>query len=96
MDALLTVEDLALILKKSVHTVRDAASKRPHTLPPICRLPGTKRLYWKAAVVDCWINSFGECETPAPAMAGEPLPKKPRVGRPPKAEEIARRRAKGG
>lgn len=92
---LLTIEDLSLVIKKSVRTIRSAAHRSPNSIPPICRLPGSKRLYWREQDVDAWLAAHVEGAAPAPAAPAAVKPK-PRVGRPTKAEQIARRKAKGG
>lgn len=48
VEPLLSVEELATCLHKSVASIRSDASRNPDALPPICRLPGTKRLLWRA------------------------------------------------
>lgn len=52
---LLTVQDLSIWLRKSPATIRSDASRQPLSLPPICRLPGTKRLLWREVDVHQWI-----------------------------------------
>lgn len=60
MDQLLTVEQLAQVLHKTPSSVRSDASRNSKSLPPICRLPGSKRLLWRAEDVRNWIASFVE------------------------------------
>ena len=48
-------EQLALCLHKSVASIRSDATCNPCSLPPLCRLPGTKRLLWRAEDVDLWL-----------------------------------------
>ena len=47
MKPLLTVEQLAQYIHKSVNSIRSDACRNPQSLPPICRLPNTKRLLWR-------------------------------------------------
>ena len=54
---LLTVIDLSNVIRKSPSTIRSTASRSPLSLPPICRLPGSKRLLWRDADVQKWIDS---------------------------------------
>lgn len=58
MENLLTVEILASRIHKSVTSIRSDATRNPKSLPPICRLPGTKRLLWREADVARWIASY--------------------------------------
>ena len=48
MKALLTVEQLSVYIHKSVASIRSDATRNPQSLPPLYRLPGTKRLRWRA------------------------------------------------
>lgn len=55
---LVSVDQLALLLHKSPASVRSDASRNPATLPPICRLPGNKRLLWRPEDVSAWFAKF--------------------------------------
>jgi predicted DNA-binding transcriptional regulator AlpA len=55
MENLLTVELLASKIHKSVTSIRSDVARNPKSLPPICRLPGTKRLLWREEDVSKWI-----------------------------------------
>lgn len=82
----LAVEDLSRIIHKSPASIRSDASRNPSALPPICRLPGNKRLLWRLEDVQIWIASFVE-RKPTPTFAQSidmRLPKK--RGRPRKTE----------
>lgn len=57
-NGLLVVEQLAILIHKSPSSVRSDASRNPSVLPPICRIPGTKRLLWRVADVEAWLASF--------------------------------------
>lgn len=90
MQALLTVEQLAEYLRKSVASIRSDATRNPLSLPPICRLPGTKRLLWRREDVDAWLARYVEASPEASsfvAAAGNV-----RRGRPTKASQIAKQR----
>ena len=93
MQALLTVEELATYLHKSVASIRSDSTRNPQSLPPICRLPGTKRLLWRIEDVQAWIGQHVCCEAPAPAMQRPDLSPAPRRGRPTKAQQAAKQRA---
>jgi len=89
---ILTVEDLAAFLHKSIASIRSDATRNPQSLPPICRLPGTKRLLWRSEDVEQWlaryVTSAGSTDS-KPAVA-HPLKRK---GRPTKAEQLTRLRS---
>lgn len=89
MQSLLTIEQLSIYLHKSVTSIRSDAHRNPSSLPPICRLPHTKRLLWRIEDVERWLASHvigvATTETSAPIPA-------PKRGRPTKAEQIARQR----
>lgn len=55
MQILLSVEQLSVCLHKSVASILSDASRNPQALPPICRLPGTKRLLWRSDDVEIWL-----------------------------------------
>lgn len=55
---ILTTEQLAKIIHKSAASVRSDASRNPRALPPICRLPGTKRLLFRLVDVREWLASY--------------------------------------
>jgi hypothetical protein len=90
MQALLTVDQLAEHLQKSVASIRSDATRNPQSLPPICRLPNTKRLLWRAEDVERWIalHVAGADSTSTTAPVS---PEKRRRGRPTKAESVAKR-----
>jgi hypothetical protein len=90
MQALLTVDQLAECLRKSVASIRSDATRNPQSLPPVCRLPGTKRLLWRAEDVETWLGAHVESATIS--AAPEPTASTPRRGRPTKAEQVARQR----
>ena len=90
MQALLTVNQLSSYLHKSVSSIRSAVTRNPQALPPICRLPGTKRLLWRVEDVEAWLAEhvvgFGFA---APSVEYEYA----RPGRPTKAAQIAKQRS---
>lgn len=90
MQALLTVDQLAQCLRKSVASVRSDATRNPQSLPPLCRLPGTKRLLWRVEDVEAWLGAHVTSSVDA-TLSAEISPM-PRRGRPTKAEQITRQR----
>ena len=91
MKSLLTVEQLSQYLHKSVASIRSDATRNPQSLPPICRLPSTKRLLWRLEDVEDWLAAHVEGLTrPAVPVCADDL--RPRRGRPTKAEQVARQR----
>ncbi|MBU4626341.1 DNA-binding protein [Pseudomonas sp. BF61] len=90
MQALLTVDQLSAFLQKSAASIRSDVTRNPQALPPICRLPGTKRLLWRVEDVEAWLeehvvgNEF--------AKSGGEI-ERARSGRPTKASQIAKQRS---
>ena len=85
----LAVEQLSRLIHKSPSSIRSDASRNPAALPPICRLPGNKRLLWLRKDVMTWLSSFVQHEVkPSVFLATTQLavasPKK--RGRPRKTE----------
>lgn len=91
MKALLTVDQLSQYLHKSVASIRSDATRNPQSLPPICRLPGTKRLLWRIEDVERWLAAHVEGMSIAAAIAVSDQ-HRPRRGRPTKAEQVAKQR----
>lgn len=83
MQTLLSVEQLSACLHKSVASIRSDVTRNPQALPPICRLPGTKRLLWRTEDVECWLAKHVLSPPPVPAL---PLAT-PKRGRPRKTEQ---------
>lgn len=92
MKALLTVEELSTYIHKSVASVRSDATRNPSSLPPICRLPGTKRLLWRVEDVEAWIVRHVNGGSATMLVSSSDNDAKPKRGRPTKAEQIARQR----
>lgn len=93
MRTLLTVDQLAECLHKSVASIRSDATRNPRSLPPICRLPGTKRLLWRVEDVERWLAEHvdGVAVAVATTMVVTEQHQR-RRGRPTKAEQVARQR----
>lgn len=93
MSPLLSVDELASYLHKSVASIRSDATRNPQSLPPICRLPGTKRLLWRIEDVERWLAQYVANSDPLRATIELPqdtLP--PKRGRPTKAAQVAKQR----
>ncbi|PTS86095.1 hypothetical protein DBR00_07250 [Pseudomonas sp. HMWF032] len=88
---LLTVEDLAKYLHKSVTTIRSDVSRNPQCLPPICRLPGTKRLLWRLEDVERWLAGYVMDPFPL-GIEGKGGAFSAVRGRPTKAQQVAAQR----
>lgn len=55
---LVSVDQLSVLIHKSSASIRSDASRNPSTLPPMCRLPGNKRLLWRSEDVREWMALF--------------------------------------
>lgn len=84
-NSLLRVEDLAALLHKSASSVRSDACRNPQALPPLCRLPGNKRLLWRQEDVSQWLEYHVVGQSRASTLS-QPA-ESPRRGRPTKAEQ---------
>lgn len=83
---LVSVEQLSLLIHKSPSSIRSDASRNPNALPPICRLPGNKRLLWRTEDIATF---FASCvhQLPAPFTPSILASNEPkRRGRPRKTE----------
>lgn len=94
MQALLTVEQLSKYIQKSVASIRCDATRKPHSLPPICRLPGTKRLLWRMEDVERWVLDHVDAVGKSGVVDGV-SEVRPRRGRPTKADQLKRLRSHG-
>jgi hypothetical protein len=54
------VEELAELLHRRPETIRSDARRRPSTLPPILRIPKTRRLLWLEEDVVNWMKTKRE------------------------------------
>jgi hypothetical protein len=90
MQALLTVDQLSEYLRKSVASIRSDVTRNPTALPPICRIPGTKRLLWRVEDVEQWLASHVLVD--GAQHKAQPLVEPARRGRRTKAEELARKK----
>lgn len=92
--SLLLVEDLAELIHKSAASIRSDASRNPRALPPICRLPGTKRLLWREEDVANWLEQHVTAPANSP-RADTTEPPQRRRGRPTNAERIRSQKQRG-
>jgi hypothetical protein len=92
MQALLTVDQLAAHIHKSVASIRSDSTRNPNSLPPVCRLPGTKRLLWRIEDVERWIAQHVRCDIPDVNSHARQVAAldKPKRGRPTKAAQVAK------
>lgn len=49
--------ELAAILHRAVETVKTDSRRRPETLPPRLKIPGSNRLLWLESDVEAWLQS---------------------------------------
>lgn len=93
MKALLTIDDLSDCIHKSVTSIRSDVTRNPLSLPPICRLPGTKRLLWRAEDVERWladhVSGFAMTTGTATDEAVKANP-----GRPTKSQQIKKQKTR--
>lgn len=52
----LGVEELSVLLRRAVDTIRSDARRRPDTLPPRIVIPGTSKLLWLEEDVVNWMK----------------------------------------
>ncbi len=57
---LLDVSDLAKLLHKTKRTVEVDVTRRPESLPPRLRLPGSRKVLWLESDVHQWLNALRE------------------------------------
>ncbi len=50
------VEELSVLLRRAVDTIRSDARRRPETLPPRIIIPGTSKLLWLEEDVINWMK----------------------------------------
>lgn len=77
----LDVADLAVLMRQAVPTILSNRTRAPERVPPSCQPPGAKQPLWLLDDVLAWLR---EHQHPAEGR---------KVGRPTKAEQIAKRRA---
>jgi|SRR5471032_440887 len=75
LPEILAVEHLARLIHKSPASVRSDASRNPDALPPICRLPGNKRLLFRLEDVRAWLAKHVDSGQSVVAAAPILIPK---------------------
>lgn len=78
----LDVSDLAVLMRQAVPTILSNRTRAPERVPPSCEPPGAKQPLWILEDVLAWLRQHQR-----------PVGAKAKVGRPTKAEQIARRQA---
>lgn len=82
-STVLSVDQLAQMIHKSPASIRSDASRNPTALPPICRLPGNKRLLWRLEDVQKWLAKYVQDKShPATKMSEAITPEVKKRGRP--------------
>lgn len=96
MSTLLTIEQLSAYIHKSVASIRSDATRNPRSLPPICRLPGTKRLLWRLEDVERWLAAYVTEQVDSPQVEPPSIDQqgRSRRGRPTKSMQVAMLREK--
>jgi len=58
MEALrtLTVEELSMLIGRKATTIRTDLSRKPESLPPRLRIPGSNKLLWLEDDVRAWLE----------------------------------------
>jgi hypothetical protein len=89
--ALLTVEQLSALIHKSPASIRSDSIRNPKSLPPVLRIPGSRRLLF--CDYNRWIKSLQQESTQVTDNSSSivaTMPFKLRRGRPTKIEQLAR------
>lgn len=94
VPTLLDIDDLSRVICLAPQTIKNLLSKKPDSLPPRVVIPGVKSVRFHSDDVVSWIKNLqrafvsdlNACSDTKPS----PLPQKRRVGRPTKAEVMAR------
>lgn len=96
LSELLTTDDLARLLRKSVHSIRHDLSRNPRSLPPRCALPGTNRNLWRPQDVAAWLAAHVlplESDIRPSQAKAKSTPGARKLGAPTKVERIRRQQA---
>ena len=59
---LLDASDLGKLLGRGTKSIKVDVSRRPHTLPPVFKVPGTRLLKWRRADVRAWLEAIADLE----------------------------------
>lgn len=71
-DKLLTIDDLANVLRLSRAQIYRLSSAKPTSLPPAVRLPGSRRLRWRRQDVDAWLANHVQVQRFERSRPGRP------------------------
>lgn len=84
----LDVADLAVLMRQAVPTILSNRTRAPERVPPSCQPPGARQPLWLLEDVLAWLRQH-QHQRPVSAKAKVGA----KVGRPTKADQIARRKA---
>ena len=65
-------EYLVPLLHKGLATIKKDAARRPESLPPRLKIPGSAKLLWVEEDVLLWLNSFRPAREPERKKTGRP------------------------
>ena len=88
-ESLWTIEDLAAYLRRAVATIYSDLGRAQERVPPPLPRRGGGGLRWDPDQVRDWVR--GEDNPPPPAPPAGTPPRRPKRGRPTKAESAVRR-----
>jgi len=72
---ILTIDDLAALLKRPRGTILSDRVRNPQALPPSITLPGTRHVLWRRQDVEAWLAQLAAVPTdtaPVPRRRGRP------------------------
>jgi hypothetical protein len=82
---LLTIEQLAELLHRTPSSIRTDRNRNPERLPPSFNLPGSRKVLYKADIVENWLDELAKSQIPQVVAVEEA---KPCRGRPTIASKI--------
>ena len=56
----LNVQELSTLLNRKVDTIYEDRRRRPQSLPPCLKIPGTSKLLWLESTVEEWLQNCEE------------------------------------
>lgn len=76
-DDLATIDasELGKLIGRSTKSIKVDVSRRPDTLPPTFRIPGTRKIVWRVVDVRAWMQAIAELETERRRVAAEVMKK---------------------
>jgi len=87
-NKLLTVDQLSKVIHKAPSSIYSDLIRNPSSLPPSIRLPNSRRVFFPR--VDEWLNAIIDATLPSPTLTEGITNNKKRLGRPTKAQQVAR------